>query len=172
MKLSPQKFSPVMWLGLVFAIATSAVILTFRIRRLSRRCAIGREPLSGGQFTCPRCLLVVCGLSSCWNAEYFRCALCHSSRIPLLPENSDWWDAEFDSRVRSGRCMKCEEEASKCDLRHCKHCHFVFCRACWDYENGKCTNCNWVVPDVPPALRPFFPRSRRVVREHETASRS
>jgi hypothetical protein len=47
-------------------------------------------------------------------------------------------------------------EATEADLRECGKCGWPMCKRCWDYNNGRCSHCEWIVPDLPAALTPFL----------------
>jgi hypothetical protein len=45
--------------------------------------------------------------------------------------------------------------AEETDLRVCGKCGRPQCRDCWDFSNGQCGRCHWIVEDLPEALRPY-----------------
>jgi hypothetical protein len=55
-----------------------------------------------------------------------------------------------------GACASCYKEANETDLRACGRCKWPSCRRCWDHHNGQCSHCEWVLPDLPASLQPFF----------------
>lgn len=118
----------------------------------ARPCQLCGSEARGASFTCPRCQDVVCSRPTCWNARYSRCTRCHEREVPILPIHEQWWVARVGRRAHRGECTHCYKEAHEADLRECGRCHWPLCRRCWDYLNGTCPRCEWVMPDLPPAL--------------------
>jgi hypothetical protein len=121
-------------------------------------CFICHQPLEeGAHFTCPRCRETICTRPSCWVARHFRCRSCDERDVVLFPiAEETWWRTRLGARVTTGACASCYKEADETDLRACGRCQWPSCKRCWDYHNGQCTHCQWVLPDLPAALRPFL----------------
>jgi len=120
------------------------------------KCSLCRAPVADrATFTCPRCHQVVCSRPTCWKGQHARCRSCDEREVVLFPVREDWWQARVGARVRAGACHSCYKEAHESDLRECGQCRFPTCRRCWDYNNGRCPRCGWVMPDLPPAIQPF-----------------
>lgn len=148
---NPQTVSWVLWLAPVVACSTAEVLILGKGSR-SRRCALCRKRTSaGGSFKCPRCSLRVC--EDCWNFQSYRCRLCEQNKVPIFGSEAVWWNKQFDLPVPSGRCRLCLAPAAETELRACGGCGRLQCRGCWDYTNGRCAHCNWIVADLPPQLR-------------------
>jgi hypothetical protein len=123
----------------------------------ARRCFICKLPLESGlPFTCPRCHQVICARPSCWAARHFRCRYCDEREVILFPIDERWWRARLGPRASTGACSSCYKEAGEADLRECGQCGWAMCRRCWDYHNGRCTHCEWILPDLPASLKPFL----------------
>jgi hypothetical protein len=125
--------------------------------RSARECFICKLPIDERvPFACPRCHQVICTRPSCWIARRFRCRYCDERDVIIFPIDEKWWLPRFGPRVRDGSCTNCMKEAHEADLRACGRCRRPMCKRCWDYHNGQCAHCGWVVPDPPAALRPFL----------------
>lgn len=147
--------------GTTIAFATAAGIYQFSRRGRSAICVLCKRPAADtGGFDCPRCADRVCARPTCWNPRYFRCVRCHEREIVVFPIAEKWWAARVGPRVREGECTSCGKDARETDLRECGQCHWPMCRRCWDYYNGSCRKCEWVLPDVPARLRPFVRGAR------------
>jgi hypothetical protein len=105
-------------------------------------------------FECPRCELVVC--EQCWEFDHLRCRLCEQNRVPVFPPDGRWWDHRLGARVSYGRCQICQTTSDQADLRSCGRCGRPQCRECWDYANGQCGRCNWIMDDLPETLHPYM----------------
>lgn len=105
-------------------------------------------------FECPRCGFVVC--EQCWEFDHLRCRLCEQNHVPAFSPDARWWDQHMGARVNHGRCQICLTTSDKVDLRGCGRCGRTQCRECWDTLNGQCSRCNWVIDDLPEALRPYM----------------
>jgi hypothetical protein len=120
------------------------------------KCSLCRTPIADrASFTCPRCHQTVCSRPTCWKGQHARCRSCDEREVVLFPVREDWWQARLGARVPAGACHSCYKEAHEADLRECGQCRFPSCRRCWDYQNGRCPRCGWLVPDLPPAIQPF-----------------
>jgi len=143
-----------LWFAPLLAALTSGAIAV--IRNLdSRRCSLCNRRIGGDvAFTCPRCGMLVCE-SKCWDFERCRCRLCEQNRVPILPSELRWWDRHFGARSPLGRCQVCAATAQAADLRVCAKCGRPQCRSCWDYTNGQCSRCQWIVADLPAPLKEY-----------------
>jgi hypothetical protein len=146
------------------AVAALAALLWLLVAsRNARRCEICRQRIAPSElaFACPRCGLVVCE-HQCWQFEYQRCRVCEEQRVPVFVDPR-WWDREFGARVKHGRCQVCMKNPDEADLRCCGRCGRPMCRECWDYVNGQCQHCGWVVSGLPEPLRAYMlnPKSTR-----------
>ena len=133
-----------------------------RTRHVCFICKTVRDPRE--MFWCPRCHQAICTQPTCWAARHFRCRYCDEREVVLFPIAEPWWAARIGRRVAKGECASCYKEAHEADLRECGQCHWPMCKRCWDFHNGQCTHCDWMIPDLPPALvafRPPAPDSRR-----------
>lgn len=153
------KQDPILWLAPVAGLATCGCIQAFR-RSGSRRCGLCNRRIGRGvSFQCPRCGLLVCE-QNCWVFGQCRCRLCEQNRVPFFPTDGRWWDRNFGPRAYYGRCQLCMATPEKADLRVCGKCGRPQCRECWDFANGQCSRCQWIVEDLPEPLRPFMSTSR------------
>jgi len=105
-------------------------------------------------FSCPRCHLVAC--ENCWQFERGRCSVCDANQVPLFPLDFIWWQQHFGSQVHGGRCVLCLRPADW-SVAHwaCGGCGHNQCRSCWDDNNGQCSRCRWIVPDLPAAVSEY-----------------
>lgn len=143
------------------ALLLSGAILALQNRR-SRLCQLCRRQLAGAlAFQCPRCNLLVCE-RKCWQFDSCRCRLCAENAVSVFPQEPRWWDQQFGSRVSAGACQLCLAEPPA-DLRACGNCGRPQCRECWDYANGQCGHCGWVVSQLPPALERYMKREPAAV---------
>jgi len=134
----------------------------------SRSCFICKNPIEGGaSLTCPRCRQTICARPECWIGRHARCHRCDTQDVVLFPVSDErWWRARLGPRVTTGACTSCFKEAHERDLRACGQCSWPMCKRCWDYHNGRCARCEWVMPRLPEALgavsvdRPAQPSKR------------
>jgi hypothetical protein len=152
--------SPSVWLSPLAAVASAGIWILLQARS-KRRCGlcsrrIGRSAVA---FDCPRCQLLVCE-QTCWDFEHQKCTLCEQNRVPVFSPDSRWWDRQTSARARHGRCQLCMESAEVVDLRCCRRCGRPQCRSCWDYSNGQCNRCQWVIEDLPEKLQPYVTRTK------------
>jgi hypothetical protein len=146
---------PWQWLGPACALAACLGVESVKKAR-SRVCQLCRKRLIGTMvFECPRCGLFVCE-RKCWRFDSCRCRLCADHAVPVFPYESRWWDECLGSRLSGGKCQLCLSEGSAIDLRACVNCGRPQCRECWDYANGQCGHCGWILPDLPPALKGYM----------------
>lgn len=145
-----------MWWAPPVAGAVAGVWSIIRARN-ARECNLCSQRLSPADiaFVCPRCSLLVCE-QRCWQFTHQRCRLCEENRVPVFVPDARWWDRQFGARVQHGRCQVCMKTADEADLRCCGGCGRPMCRECWDYVNGQCQHCGWLVSDLPPALHPYM----------------
>jgi hypothetical protein len=142
------------WFVPLLAAAAAGLIVGIR-GMSSRRCGLcNRRIGSGLAFDCPRCGMLVCE-RNCWVFEQCRCRLCEQNRVPIFSPDGRWWDKQFGPRSSYGRCQICMATAEEADLRVCGKCGRPQCRDCWDFANGQCSRCQWVVEDLPELLRAF-----------------
>ncbi len=128
----------------------------------SKRCSLCSARLGSTlAFQCPRCGLLACE-ARCWTAEFVRCRLCVQNEVPVFTPDARWWDRQLGARFEHGVCQYCHAAASERDLRACRRCGRPQCRDCWDHLNGQCTRCQWIIPDLPKALRGFLEEPRVV----------
>lgn len=154
---------PLIWLSPLLAGVVTWSWCRLRVRS-QRRCALCARRIASSAlaFECPRCGLMVCE-QTCWSFEYLRCGLCEQNRVPVLPPDTRWWERRMGARVTVGRCQHCLEPAESVDLRNCGKCGRSQCRACWDYLNGRCGRCQWLIADLPAELSRYLvdPEIRR-----------
>lgn len=138
--------------------------------RSKRRCGLCDDRISsaGMSFDCPRCGLTVCE-QKCWSFERQRCSLCEQNRVPVLPVDARWWDRQLGPRSTFGQCQVCFQPAELADLRNCAKCGRPQCRGCWDYGNGQCPRCQWVIEDLPEELRRYTETARTNLHERKNA---
>lgn len=140
--------------ALLCAVCGIAVLLA-RARHERGRCQLlcGR-PLAERSRRCPRCEKLICGRSSCWRSERYRCAYCERLRRPLFPadDDEDWWQATLGRKVSHGSCQRCGCHVGNCSLYDCGDCQWPMCTGCWDSENGRCVRCGWTLPGLPEDL--------------------
>lgn len=141
--------------GILTGIGVTGVLVFFRHLRQSPQCRICAQALGRTEHTCPRCGHTVCGRVTCWQSSDCRCADCELLGRPLLLlEDEAWWRTRLRERLTTGRCSRCGKAASPAvDLRKCRQCPRTMCTQCWDWENGVCVKCRWVIPDLPAALQ-------------------
>jgi hypothetical protein len=80
---------------------------------------------------------------------------CYEREVVLFPGHEEWWARELGPRSQHGACVSCYKEAHETDLRECQQCRWPMCKRCWDYYNGRCERCGWIVRDVPKELWPL-----------------
>jgi hypothetical protein len=146
---------PLSWQGLSPLCAAAACLALALVgKRRARVCQLCRQPLGNTlAFECPRCGLLVCE-RKCWRFDSCRCRLCADQAVPVFPAEARWWDEHFGARVPSGKCQLCLGGGS--DLRACPECGRLQCRDCWDYANGQCGHCGWLLADLPPVLKRYM----------------
>jgi hypothetical protein len=148
------------WLGPACAVCACLGITSF-LRIQSRRCQLCRGGLRDVvAFDCPRCGLLVCE-NKCWRFDSCRCRLCADQGVPVFPADNSWWDEHFGPRASLAKCHLCLTAEATVDLRACPKCSWPQCRECWDFANGQCGHCGWILADLPPALKRYmFPEKR------------
>ena len=148
------------WLGPACAATVCLGVESVR-RASSRVCQLCRQRLGGAiAFECPRCGLLACE-RKCWRFDSCRCRLCADHSVPVFPHEPRWWDEQFGPRVSGGQCQLCLSKDPATDLRSCANCGRPQCRECWDYANGQCGHCGWILADLPAALKAYmFPEER------------
>ena len=141
--------------GVLLAVGAAWLVQYLADRSRVNLCARCRG--AAGQGTqCPRCRDLICTRPDCWNAKYSRCSRCEELEIVLFRMNDEhWWASQFGRRVKTGTCLSCYKEAAEADLRECGQCHWPMCKRCWDYHNGVCQRCGWIVRDLPARLARF-----------------
>jgi hypothetical protein len=144
--------------GIVVAMGVAWGCDSLVATRGARRCFICKRPVEGTSFNCPRCHQVTCSLPSCWAARHFRCRYCDEREVIIFPIEEKWWQQRLGPRASAGSCSTCYKEAGETDLRECRQCGWTMCKRCWDYHNGQCSHCEWIVPDLPAALNAFIGR--------------
>jgi hypothetical protein len=146
---------PLSWQGISpLCAAAAALSVAFLGKGRARRCQLCRERLGHTMsFECPRCGLLVCE-RKCWRFDSCRCRLCADEAVPVFPPETRWWDEHFGPRVTAGKCQLCLSEGA--DLRTCRQCGRLQCRECWDYANGQCGHCGWLLADLPPMLKRYM----------------
>ena len=140
-------------LAVMLATVGSGIIIALRLRARRARCELCHHPLTQPSYQCPRCDRMVCSRSRCWIGERSRCSDCERYQVSLFPSHEDWWLVRLGPRLEGGRCLRCAQDASECDLRPCGQCPWAMCTQCWDLENGRCMRCYWQMPDLPESLR-------------------
>lgn len=144
-----------LWLAPLVAAITAGMVILLRSSS-SRRCGLCNRRLGRDlAFECPRCGLLVCD-QTCWIFEHSRCRLCEENRVPIFSPDGRWWDRRFGPRMRQGRCQLCLAEAAEADLRACVKCGRAQCRPCWDFANGQCSRCQWIVDELPESLQIYM----------------
>jgi hypothetical protein len=139
--------------GLLLATGTAWGIQALRRHGPAGTCFLCKSPMPrGAGFACPRCRERVCESPNCWNAKHFRCTLCHEREVVLFPIRDAWWAEQLGPRATHGQCSICYKESHETDLRECGQCGWPMCRRCWDYHNGLCSHCGWLIRDVPREL--------------------
>lgn len=143
------------WAPLVSGLSAGLWLLV--ASRNARRCELCSQRLGPSQiaFACPRCGLLVCE-HQCWQFEHQRCRVCEENRVPVFVTDGRWWDRQFGARVKHGRCLVCMKNPEEADLRCCGRCGRPMCRECWDFVNGQCQHCGWIVSGLPDALRAYM----------------
>jgi hypothetical protein len=160
--LSTQGSGPAEWLGVVLAPGAAALTGLVQARRSVRFCFVCKKPVAETDIvTCPRCQQDVCMRPGCWEGRLLRCSRCHQLEVVLFPDQEGWWSVRTGRRLTEGQCDSCYRQAEEVDLRECGNCHWPMCRRCWDYYNGRCPRCHWVMPNLPPQLTPFLGTTRR-----------
>lgn len=131
--------------------ALAAGIPAFVSHSAARKCQLCGRPMHGEvSFDCPRCRYTVC--DRCWRFESLRCRLCDDNKVPAFPADSRWWREQLGEPVSRGRCQVCQVDTTRDTLYACPRCGRMQCRTCWDYTNGQCRLCEWLIEDLPPAI--------------------
>lgn len=154
--------------SVVVTTIVATALYSFLARRDDPACVLCKRPARhGASFTCPRCSDRVCARPDCWNARYARCVRCLDREIVIFPIADKWWEARLGPKVMKGECVSCLKEAHETALRECGQCHWPTCQRCWDYNNGACQRCGWVMPETPASVASLTrqPRSSRRDRE-------
>jgi hypothetical protein len=169
--IQPENMRPVD-AGAILVAMASAWLTDLLPKGQARRCFICKQPVQeAAPFTCPRCHQVICSRPSCWAARHFRCRYCHEREVIIFPSDERWWRARLGPRVSKGSCSSCYKESGEADLRECGQCSWPMCKRCWDYHNGRCTHCEWVLPELPASLAPFVASTGRQTREVQIGAR-
>jgi hypothetical protein len=148
----PQRV-PWAWLLAPAIAGATAAVVALVAKKASRRCTLCKRRLGWGvSFECPRCGMVVCD-GECWEFEHLRCRLCEENRVTIFSPGEYWWTKQLGERKPYGKCQLCGGKAEERDLRACVKCGRAQCTECWDYANGECRRCHWVVADLPPQLK-------------------
>jgi len=145
---------PIPWVGVVLAVLSAWTVHQVWRSHLSPRCSICKRPVQV-LVTCPRCRQCVCGSRDCWFAAHARCRLCEERDVIALPLSNHWWIEQLGKPVTTGACQHCLKEAAGNVLHECGRCHWTTCRRCWDYNNGRCSRCGWIIPGLPETLRSY-----------------
>jgi hypothetical protein len=144
------------WSAVPLATLLASAIFSLAFSGGAKTCQLCRQPApERAGFVCPRCHDRVCARPSCWSAKYVRCIRCHEREIIALPQSEAWWRPRVGQRAKHGQCGHCYKESHEADLRECGQCHWPMCQRCWDYHNGICQRCRWVIPDLPAALAAY-----------------
>jgi len=139
--------------GVVLVAIINGVFLIIDLRNRSLKCSRCERSLERGYYVCPRCNEYICSRSNCWKARDCQCSDCYRLRRPLLALNDDnWWQQRVGPRIMVGRCWRCGLDASNCDLRSCGDCPWPMCTQCWDFGNGLCPRCRWMIGNLPHSL--------------------
>ena len=155
--VSPSPTEPWAWLGIGLAMVTAGGIWALSKKDGGPSCFVCRLPLErAASFVCPRCRQTVCARPSCWNGRHLRCRYCLDREVVVFPLDERWWRTQLGPRVMKGECTSCYKEAQETDLRECRQCHWSTCKRCWDYHNGRCLHCDWVIRNLPRQLRLFI----------------
>lgn len=147
-------YPPAAWTAPLLAILPFGVI-ALKNGLQGARCQLCHGRLRGLlSFSCPRCHLIAC--ENCWQFERGRCRLCDTNQVQLLPLDHAWWQERFGSQARGGRCALCFR-AEDWEVSHwaCANCGNGQCRSCWDDNNGQCSRCGWIIPDLPPEVSEY-----------------
>lgn len=141
--------------AICLSLMTSGGVILLKRRRVMDKCHRCQNPLEKDRQLCPRGgEHWVC--NRCWLADRVRCKDCESLKTPWLQlEDENWWLSRLGSRIRGGHCYSCRRNAVEYDLRQCGRCTVATCIRCWDLENGRCSKCGWVMPDLPEPLERF-----------------
>ena len=162
---------PLSWAGFSPVCAAVTCLATvFLGKRRERICQLCRQRLGTTiAFECPRCGLQVCE-RKCWRFDSCRCRLCADQAVAVFPTEIGWWDKHFGARVPSGKCQLCLSHDG--DLRACARCGRLQCRECWDYANGQCGHCGWLLAELPPILKRYmFPEAGQTQRVQPSTRR-
>jgi hypothetical protein len=159
------------WSAIPLAVLLASAIFSLAFAGGAKTCQLCRQPApEHASFACPRCHDRVCARPTCWSAKYLRCVRCHEREIIALPQTEAWWRPRLGARAKHGQCGHCFKEAHETDLRECGKCHWPMCQRCWDYHNGICQRCRWVIPDLPPALAAYVNASAGMGRDRPAAA--
>jgi hypothetical protein len=169
-------FTPLLafdWLGILSATGLAAAIFSLTFASRGTTCRLCATAIAaGGGFECPRCADRVCGRPSCWNAKQVRCTRCLERAVVALPMHSHWWKTRFGHKAGRGQCALCFKQADEANLYECGTCAQPLCDRCWDHQNGACSKCGWIIPNLPAklaALHPARPRDPRVAQDRREA---
>src|SRR5262249_51430274 len=145
------------WIAVPLAAACAAIATAIGQGRSQSACFIcSTRESEHGMFRCPRCRQQICAQPGCWVARHFRCRLCREREVVLFPIAEQWWASRLGRRATRGECASCFKDAREADLRECGQCHCAMCKRCWDFHNGQCSHCDWVIPDMPSQLYAFI----------------
>lgn len=144
-----------LWLSPPVAFGAAAVF-ALASPRPRQHCTLCGKSRRDALFTCPRCSQTVCNGDDCWNYDFYRCRRCEEQRVPMLPRDRAWWRRRLGEPARQGHCRLCQNDDRRAELFACGHCGRLHCCGCWDYANGQCTHCAWVIPELPESLRNRF----------------
>lgn len=153
-------YSSPAWTAPLFA-ALPFGMIALKDKLQGARCQLCHARLRGLlSFSCPRCHLSAC--ENCWQFERGRCRLCDVNQAPLLPLDYAWWQERFGSQVRGARCTLCLR-AADWEVSHwaCASCGNSQCRSCWDDNNGQCSRCGWIIPDIQPEVSDYVAAGTR-----------
>lgn len=142
-------------LGTAAAVAAAWLLAAMTAQRQQAPCFICKNAAGDQRFHCPRCHQVICARPTCWIARHARCRWCDEREVVAFPTTEPWWSARVGARAAHGECAICFKDANERDLRECRQCHWPMCRRCWDLQNGRCSHCDWVMPDLPPELAAY-----------------
>jgi hypothetical protein len=151
-----NKADALLWLAPLVASFAAAVLVLYKRKTQARHCALCRRTARALLFICPRCSQPVCDSDDCWNYDHCRCQQCEDNRVPILRQDAAWWTTQFGAVLSQGRCLLCLTDVVRADLFACPRCGRPQCRRCWDYANGQCTACRWLIPELPERLRAYM----------------
>ena len=144
------------WLGVVVSTGLAAAIYSLTVSRGATPCPLCENSMTNG-LSCPRCQDTVCTRPTCWNAKHARCARCLDRAVVALPMHQQWWKTRFGRKAGRGQCAYCFKQADEANLYECPTCAQALCDRCWDHQNGVCSRCQWVIPNLPEKLTAVLP---------------